>query len=250
LYTTDARLSSLNGENKALLDYYGSFRPFLSPHSSDWHPSGCEVSPFLRVNDVTGEVYYPRCGQRRKCLYHVDREAQHIGLIVRDAEPSGFMTITGLPTEWKSIQKKLACLFRKLRRTTTGFSWCYYIEYNESKKMAHAHAFTHGPWMHNGTLSEYSQNIGLGHVDYRTVQEGSFPYFYPTKLLRLDNYSSSKTARSGINAYLDLNGGRIHHNSRDFFRDPQYKITRKEALKTSRLRQFERTGEVIDSSSA
>jgi hypothetical protein len=208
-----------------------SLEPNSSSQALDFPLTECKVSDFRLANQHTGELFCPYCNHRRLCVFHADREACWEGAAIALAKPDYHMTVTGLPDNWEDIRDGMNRFKRRLAKDLAGFRCWYAVEPNRRGTGHHAHCFVDHVRTTVLQLTEYSQEAGLGLVDERPLTPIERGHYYPLKEMRMKSYGSLAEARKGQNRFLDINGSRLGHHTKNFFRDRDgYLLSRAEAL--------------------
>jgi len=201
-------------------------RPYFS---SSIAPNG-RVKPGLRVvrercprmlgwvlvNTVTGEVKPARC-KRLKCPFCVVLEAQSVALAIGLARPERLVRFSLIGDTWAERRARFKRVRFNIRNA--GFSWndCYHVERNPRGTGYHAHLWQHGDYVPQRDLQRMCLREGMGYPDIRQVQELGRSTSYGLKAAL--GYGMKGVESSTGEQYLALNGGRLVHASRGFWRD-------------------------------
>jgi hypothetical protein len=143
-----------------------------------------------------------------------------------------------VPTSWTLARLKMTQVRERLADLGYRNEWAYSLEPNPSgEDLAHAHGVQHGPdKLPQELLQEICQAQGLGIPWIARIKGGDKVTSYGVKAAGAAFYGvkSAKEAQDHQEDYkrfLDLNGGRISHHTRGFYRLPNgQKATQGEAI--------------------
>lgn len=184
-------------------------------------PDGC-IAPradVLLVNSETGEVRPAGC-RRLTCPACVRIAAWRRSLAIAWARPERAVTLTlvapaDCPDPWPLAR----------RRMNRWREWCQrlgspvgetvaHVEPNPQGTGHHAHIWQHGPKIDMDVSDEAARRAGLGWVHLERVKSARDASGYGLKGLGY----GLKGTQDGPSEYLRLNGKRLTHQSRGFFR--------------------------------
>ena len=180
------------------------------PHKAEW----------VLLNVESGQVLPASC-KRNGCEYCGPRKASGVGGAITLAEPERLITLTQVGPDWATIRGRVKRLSSFIRRETgKRFQMAYHVEPNPKGTGHHVHGFQRGDFIPQAVLASMASRQGMGYVvDIRRYRAGKRASTYGVKLAGI-GYGLKATATSeGLRSYLDLNGGRFVHASRDFWRD-------------------------------
>jgi hypothetical protein len=175
------------------------------------------------LNLATGETRPARCG-RNLCPYCLARNARRRALAIAWARPQrefrmSLVADEGDPDPWQTARGRINRTREYLRRWGEPVGlWGFHVEHNPAETGYHAHGVQHGPRkMNKDAFDQAAFRAGAGLTRVRKVQHVDGLSEYGLKGAALASYGL-KGAREGTE-YLRLNGGRLGHYSRGFFRD-------------------------------
>jgi hypothetical protein len=196
-----------------------------APAEPDVEPvgAGCpERIGMVFLNLVTGETRPARCG-RNLCAYCLTKNARRRGLAIAYARPQRELRLSlvadaGDPDPFQTARYRINKTREYLKRWKEPVGlWGWHVEPNPEGTGYHAHAVQHGPRKINkDALDQASFRAGAGLTRVRKVQHVDGLAEYGLKGAALAAYGL-KGATEGTE-YLRLNGGRLGHYSRGFFR--------------------------------
>lgn len=148
--------------------------------------------------DYCGANWCPFCCHVRAGLY-----ARALGR----ADPAALVTLTQVGDTWPQTRARMTALQQTLRRRSAGLALAWVVESASAGR--HVHAMVHGPVPDRASWSAFAQRAGMGRqVDVRVVRETP---------LRVGQYLLKEMHRDPL-GHLDLNGGRLVHASRTYWR--------------------------------
>lgn len=169
--------------------------------------TGCPSAKREFGNVETGELVDDRCrkvGCPFCCLVLVDQYAKAI----MRAAPARLVTFTLVGHDWPTARTNLNRAAGKIRAKGYDWEYAYTVEPNRENGL-HAHAWVHGSQVPDHVLNAICADVGIGKPDIvRADYDG--PQFYGLKRAQEDATRAD---------HLRLNGGRLLHCSRKFFRD-------------------------------
>jgi len=176
------------------------------------------------MNLATGETHPARCG-RNACSYCLAKNARRRALAIAYARPERELRVSlvadaGDPNPWQTARYRMNKIREHLKKWSEPVGlWGFHVEPNPEGTGYHAHAVQHGPRKINkDALDQASFRAGSGLTRVRKVQHLDGLAEYGLKGAALAAYGL-KGATEG-SEYLRLNGGRLGHYSRGFFRSP------------------------------
>jgi hypothetical protein len=134
--------------------------------------------------------------------------------------PERALTLTlvapqGDPNPWATAQRNIAVIRRNLGRLGVDpGEWVTHIEPNPKGTGFHAHIWQHGSRIPKQLLSEAADRAGTGWTRIERIRATASASRYGLKGL---GYGLKGTTDSPAE-YLRVNGGRLTHQSRGFFR--------------------------------
>lgn len=213
-----------------LLDYYRrepTSRRLLCPTKGD-----------LRfVNRRTGAIVRGRC-DRLNCPACLPRRVLDIGSAIGLARPRWLITLTQVEDGWQLAKVQIQRLREYFKRDGLDTEMAYHIEHNPRETGLHAHVWTHGDRPGLRMLERAAVRAGLGNVallrsiDLPVGPPRSLSYGMKECLEVVDPLVMPAPSA----AYLEINGGRLVHASRGFWRDADMQPLRsqREAVQAAR----------------
>lgn len=136
------------------------------------------------------------------------------------ARPDRHVRISLVGDDWPVIQQRLGRLIPRIRRRGYDWRWAYSIEPNPHSLGAHIHAWQCGSHVPQHVLQMLCEEVGVGQpwIAMRTAPDGA-PLGYGMKLATAIREMPLDAAREQLQRFVDLNGGRLIHASRYFWRD-------------------------------
>lgn len=186
---------------------------------------GCPNRVGMVLLDYESGVWRPaRCG-RLACPYCVAVEALLRAGAIWLARPRRAIRVSlvadaGDPDPWPTARRRMNRTREEYRRRTRRSlgDWCYSVEPNPRGTGFHAHAWQHGPdKVDMAALDVAAQAAGAGFCKVETVRNVGQASRYGLKGLGGAGYGLKGTDGDPAE-YLRVNGGRLTHQSRGFFR--------------------------------
>ena len=169
------------------------------------------------VNTMTGLVIRPRC-KRRACPYCLPIDATNYGRAIAMSRPERFILLTKVGDDWPTIKKKINLLNEKVRRRGLRHEYAYQVEPNPSSGGCHVHMWQHGDLIEQALLSELADRVGMG-VVVNVIDVSVEPVVgtYGLNEVFVEGVDEELSGRA--RRFLELNGNRLGHSSRAFWRD-------------------------------
>lgn len=165
-------------------------------------------------NDETGELARSRCGANF-CPWCAPINAAQTARAMALAEPQRMLRFSLVPTEFQRTRLQMRSVAKWLRRNYGTVELAYHVEPNPSGDgRNHLHAWEHGPAkIPQAALQEACERNGFGIPDIRRWRARGGGAGYGLKGI------SYGMKHEDHETFLRLNGGRLVHHSRAFFRD-------------------------------
>jgi hypothetical protein len=208
------------------LDLYRQMVTDSDPVTEDESPAqdGCPNRRGLVLLCLeTGEAVPVRCG-RLGCDYCLVRNAMRRGLAIALMAPRRGITLTlaaneGDATPWATVRVRVKRTRDYVRRMGhEPGEWDYHVEANPKETGYHVHAWQHGPYLPKRVLQEAAHRAGGGWTRIEEIRKKREASSYGLKLAAATY--GLKGADSEPHEYLRLNGRRLSHHSRNFYRSP------------------------------
>ncbi len=186
----------------------------LSPRQIVSIAPRCPHSPGFYLRCVeTGEVRRFRC-KRNACEYCLGVNRWQTGRLVAEAEPRRFVLFTLVGNDWQTIRARMGRVFYDLRAEGLRSEWAWFVHENPKGTGHHVHALQHGDYLPLKTLRRVADRRGMGRrvvpEEIRGAQDAAG---YAARSAA--GYSARESA-----AALPLNGNRVGHWSRGYWRAP------------------------------
>lgn len=204
---------SLLGRHDALLDrhsldYYRDFGSELV-----WQ--ACPRFAHARtehVDTVSGELH-PACCHRLTCHVCVRVRALRVALAIGMSRPTHATVLTRLPPRWVEAHPLMRAFLKEARRLQPSLQAAYHLEMNRDGRKAHAHFWFHSLKRDESWLTATKSALGLAEYgELEAVRRpGGMAIGYGVK--------EALRGPTAARALLDLNGHRLVHGTRGFWRD-------------------------------
>jgi len=180
------------------------------------------------LNPSTGELRPHMCGAN-SCPYCSKIKRRQVVRAVGASDPQAFLTLTQVGNEFPVVQARMRNLFRRLARSGWPMEFIYVVECNRKngKHFHHVHALVHGVVPDASTMADAAQHAGLGAVVQFDELKGDplrpARYIWQNDSYRRPTYNNGerkprKHLPLDLPHLLWINGGRIFHSSRGFWR--------------------------------
>jgi hypothetical protein len=192
------------------------------------HP--CTSAGFAVVACTSGNIYDADCdnGHCATCgVRRAQTRAVAITWMQRQCDRSRLITFTRCPPVWQARRGQIYDIRRRLIKAGYSCEWIWATERGSKTGMWHVHAIQHGSYIPQATLQDM---WGKRLVDVRAVHDAG--QYISKSAARVANYlGKGATGRGdGLGHHLGVNGGRLHHWSRDFWGG----LSIRDAVKASR----------------
>ncbi|MDH2415815.1 hypothetical protein [Nocardioides sp. CER19] len=200
------------------------------------------------LNLDTGELRPPRC-KANLCPYCVRVNRWRTCRAVGASCPTAFLTFTLVGDEWPVIQRRMNKLIERLRNEGYNYEWawkveCFWISVKRpwgmvTKHRHHVHAFLHGESVPDeATLGAGAERVGFG-SEFRFFLLTDKPEYAARYLWPWDKKIMEFHALN-LGHNLHVNGGRLVHQSRNFWRYNGERMTSMDAVLKAERTDFER----------
>jgi hypothetical protein len=137
--------------------------------------------------------------------------------------------VTDLPGDWQTIRHVMKQIREAL--TDAGIKrneWAYSVELNPSGNgKAHVHGLQHGDYIDQKIFSSVARRNGAGPVvRIQEIKDLPAAALYGVKAAGAAFYGvkASRDTHEAFRAFLRVNGNRIEHHTRGFYRLPDGKV--------------------------
>ena len=157
---------------------------------------------------------------RLSCPVCVVVLAFRLGAAIGLARPDQQVLLTQVGEDWTTIRRRMNHFRRILKGLGVRSEDVYHVEPNPQGTGCHVHMWRWGDRLARSVVAEAAVRAGMGSfadVQPRRQPSGS-PLTYGLKTI-LNEPSEGMTLSPGAQRYLDLNGNRLCHASRNFWRD-------------------------------
>lgn len=169
------------------------------------------------VSQSTLNVVPARCGTLA-CPDCVLLEARRRSLAIAYSRPQRAILLTQVGDDFPTIRGRMFRLAGEIRQEIRRpFEWVWHVEPNPAGTGHHVHAWQHGGFVPQGALSDLADGVGMGSVAFiNRVRSRSAASHYGLKGL---GYGLKQVEQGSADVYLTLNGRRLTHQSRGYYRD-------------------------------
>lgn len=210
-------------------DVFGGFHEFDEDDEHEWWLATaykrCPRVTRERLDPVTGLLLPDYC-KSNCCPFCSQFKARLLARAMAYAAPTHLLTVTAVGSSWPEVVDRMKRLIKSVREAgpVTSFALVWTVERSKAGDR-HVHALAHGGVPSTAVLTERSYRLGMGRVDLKRTNDCRRPADY---LL--------KGVRANFIEHLDLNGGRMVHATRDYWRAPDGMPLRgqAEAMRASR----------------
>jgi hypothetical protein len=164
----------------------------------------------------TGEVRLVPC-RRLGCTPCLQSAVWRRGLAIADSAPERFLTFTLVGEDWQTVRGRMKRLRYEIVQELGRCDWVWSVEPNPARTGHHVHGWQRGDFLLQARLSEMATRRGMGmRVDIQRWHErGGEGY----ALKGVGYGMKGSEADVAAETFLRVNGGRLTHASRGFFRD-------------------------------
>lgn len=191
------------------------------------------------VNRRTGELTPSQC-RRLSCPYCVIARAHGVSEALGHARITWAVTVHEIGETWPQVRDNFKLFKQHLRRRGVDFQFAYNVEPYTDGPNNHAHLWVRSADLAMSDLRAASSSARLGTVHqergYTKVTASGRPYIdYGLKMILEGDATDSADLWPSAVGYLERNGGRLIHSTRDFWLDPDgNRCTLLEAVTTAR----------------
>jgi hypothetical protein len=211
-------------------------RPRQRPHRLPRCPRRSGEVPNRRTGVLT-----PRQCRSTRCPYCIVGRALGVADALGQAQISWAATVTDVGPSWPVIRDGFKLFNQRLRRLDVDYQLAYNVEPSRAGADNHAHLWVRSPALTITELRLASKSAGFGshvHLERGYVKiTGSGRAYIDYGLKMILDYGATHPTRLWPTAadYLDRNGGRLVHNTRDFWLDKAgNRCTLADAVRSSR----------------
>lgn len=170
-------------------------------------------SEYWYQSESTDVCFRARCGANF-CPWCAPINAAQTARAMALAAPQRMIRLSLVPHQFRRTQLVVASLQKWARRNYGTFEMAFHVEPNPKGTGNHIHAWQHGPSkIPQDKLQEACERVGLGYPDIRRWRDRGGKTGYGLKGI---GYGMK---HEDLEMFLSLNGGRLVHHSRGFFRD-------------------------------
>ena len=171
------------------------------------------------VGGETGQVIPVKC-KASFCGWCGPLRAREVAGAIGLAEPERLVRFSGMRATWAENQWRVEEVVREIRAAGYVFEYCLHCEWNPKETGFHGHLYQIGSFVPQAFIQSSCLRHGLGYPDIRKFRSRGGPgEAYGLKLAGLDYGLKLSKREEALDRYLDLNGGRLSHQSRRFFRN-------------------------------
>ena len=164
-------------------------------------------------SDETGAVHPARCGANY-CPWCAPVNASQIASAMALAEPQRMFRFSLVPDNFKRTQRGIQSMAQWMRRNYGRSEFAFHVEPNPRGTGNHLHGWQHGPAkIPQAALQEACERCGFGIPDIRRWHNRGGGAGYGLKGI---GYGMK---HDDLERFLSLNGRRLVHHTRGFFRE-------------------------------
>ena len=173
------------------------------------------------VRTDTGTITTGRC-LSNSCYACIWPVALPIGAAIGLAKPDWMIGLTQVGKDWAQIRDRVKYLGTVLRRAKLQIQYAWHVEPNPHSDDHHIHMWAHGDKVKAITLASAAGAVGMGQQVYvkaaASGTDGARNFTYGMKMCRPSRADASAMSPEAAQ-FLELNGGRLVHPTRGFWRD-------------------------------
>lgn len=225
----------------------------------------CEIVHSLEwMNTATAEIGPVTCKRVSRCLPCAMRRTLMLSYLIPQAKASHLVTVRGLPATPKGDLDAMSRLIRGVRRRKGRAVWAWVVEPDSYSTLTHAHAYVrpdaaaaHDELEHVWAASAEACGLNVHVKPYASA--GMLDGYAFKKVLAWNRPMTTHTfdarwalAQEALDLHLDLNHGRLVHQSQGFWLDesgdpsPLEQLTRRSPNSAQRVVYPRQTrGEVV-----
>jgi len=197
----------------------------------DKYPQCPRISGLYLVNWATGQVVPARCGANF-CAYCIARNARNVAKAISLAAPTRAILLTDAPEAWQARRDAVRVLLQRLRRSGLSIEMVWHCEPNPKGTGVHIHGWGHGdrvpmePFREAAVSAGFGSWVGLSKMRQRVGRENAVGYGLKGVKYGMKHAEAKE--------YLQVNGGRLCHATRGFWRDGPERLTLGTAIERTR----------------
>jgi hypothetical protein len=183
---------------------------------------GCPaMAGWVMVNVATGEVRPARCRSNR-CSYCLRGNARRRARAIEFARPERAVLLSQVGESWPVVRNRMKQLRWRLHRDCGPVEWVWHVEPNPKGTGHHVHAWQWGAYLPQARLSDLAASVGMGRVTFiNRVRSARGASNYGLKGLGYGLKLAEDGSDEEGDLYMRLNGARLTHQSRGYFRSDQ-----------------------------
>lgn len=179
-----------------------------------------QVCPYrtdlVRVDSVTGVISPVFCERLRACAVCLRRQAWRYARAIGLARPDQFITLTRIADTWQDIRGQINGFRTRMKKRLVAWQDIYYVERHHNGD-PHVHLWQWGSRVTPYLAREMAVRAGLGPVVDVQPWLSKGPVAYGLKTILKS--PSREGLTPGIDDFLNLNGNRLSHSTKQFWRD-------------------------------
>ena len=169
----------------------------------------------------TGEWMYARCSANT-CGYCLPRNVSERAMAVAYAMPERWIRFSLVGEDHQTRRARMYRLLYGIKQAGYRTEWCWYVEPNPKGTGHHIHVHQHGDYLPQRELVDLADGVGFGRNTWIRPWRADTRSQHAYAMKDAAGYgmkdAASRDERAAV--YLEVNGGRLHHHSRGFFRHP------------------------------
>lgn len=157
-----------------------------------------------------------RC-KANQCPECVVIEARRRARAIAYQTPERMVTLTSAPEDWQALRDAVYNCVSHVREKAGRFDHVYVVEWGTEGGL-HVHLLQHGDFIPYEVLQEGAVGAGFGSIVYIQRITPGTERCAADYLLKIPRHCGGGVSDVGLRRYLKINGGRLIHASKGFWR--------------------------------
>lgn len=187
----------------------------LAAENATWR--GCPAKTgWYNLSLGTGAFHPMRC-KRHRCGFCGPLNANLVSLALAHANPERAITFTLAGEKWQQRRNRMKRLRHSITREGYATEWAWHVEPNPRGTGHHVHVLQRGDYIPAAHLRSMARTEGFGsRARIEKLRDKHGAAIYNTKMLA--SAYGVKMLRDQQDVFLDANGGRPVHTSREWWK--------------------------------